>query len=78
MSRMPPSGPRRRIVRGMAGFAALAATLLAMAHLTTARETAVDRPPRAAVSAAKKAPPEGGAPTRAVGARRFITAEMKS
>ena len=75
---MPPSGPRRRIVRGMAGFAALAATLLAMAYLTTGRGTAEDRRPRAAVAAAKKAPPEGGAPTRPVGARRFVTAEMKS
>ena len=73
MSGMLRTAYRRRFARGVAGLAALAATLLAMLYLTAPVHGA------AAVSvAAKKAPPEGGAPTRAVGERRFVTAEGKS
>ena len=67
---------RRRYARGVAGFATLAAVLLAMLHYTAAPVDA-DGVSRVAE---KKAPPEGGAPTRAVGERRFVTlsAEGKS
>ena len=77
MSRTLRTAHRRRVARGMAGFAALAVTLLAMLYLTTAHGAA-GRAAGAPLVAAKKAPPEGGAPTRAVGERRFVTAEGKS
>jgi hypothetical protein len=61
----------------MAGCAALAGALIGMLYLTSPHRA--ERPLlRAPLAAAKKAPPEGGAPTRAVGVRRFVTAEGKS
>ena len=64
---------RRRLVRGVAGLAVLAAVLLAMLHFTT---VAVEGD-TASRLAEKKAPPEGGAPTRAVGERRFVTSSTE-